>query len=112
MNVSSDDTRCCELTSVPDKCVGAIYRARKCVLTQSQLEAAQKDLSIMTKKDELFGSEPKVSVLYEEDEEWLSVPRYYGIARFGQADLIQYVRGKVRPNMNKFSPTAFREPLI
>lgn len=100
MNNEIADTRSCELSSVPDKCVGAIYKVRKCVLTESQVQAARHDLSITAKQDDLFGSEPKVAVLYEEDDEWLSVPRYYGIARFGQADLVTYVHGKARPHMN------------
>jgi len=69
------------------------YVINKKNLSEEQIQTLIKDLTVKPKINESFGEEAKEFEIYAEDKKTITVPRYYGVKKFGKPRVSKEMNG-------------------
>ena len=86
-----------------ERILGSTYRVLRETMLPEDVEALGRELTIRTEANAHSLSAPKEVRLMELEDDWVAVPRFFGLQRFGEPDVDVTVRGERRVDSMVFS---------
>ena len=77
--------------------IGAYYSIPKDTLDEESLQKERDRLTLQPRAS--FGKPPPAFAVYREDDTYIHVPRFYGLDRFGDAEIDERVDGDDIPHL-------------